>query len=226
MYYYIRTNATCEELNECEFGKTECLYKKDVQCANDGYFKVAFKVSLQDMEAIEQTIQHKVQEFYVCNENGINIYNNAIVEAFVQHLRDIRIKYAALTVTQIYRLINFKSFMNSVNWGEEFINSSHNVENTAAEDLNTCDYELIEYEDTDVYIGQNDVSIKGFDKTKTLSEMIAIALVHKSIILIKNGSGKWYIKGIGKDYATSKQRIEEHVGKYPRRKCWLIKCSG
>jgi hypothetical protein len=223
MYYYIRTSKMCEEQNECEFGKTECLYKKDVHCANDGYFKLAFKVSLQDMDVIDQTIQHKVQDFYVCNEDGINIYNNAIVEAFVQHLRDIHINYTALSATQIYRLINYKSFINSVNWGEEFINSSHNPENAAAEDLISYDYELIEYEDTDLYIGQNDVSIKGFDKTKTLSEMIAIALAHKSIILIKNGGGKWYIKGIGKDYDMSKQRIEEHVGKYPRRKCWLIK---
>lgn len=78
------------------------------------------------------------------------------------------------------------------------------------------------FEATDLYINGNDVERLGFDKNKTFGEMIDIAIANKCIIIIKNGSGKWYLKGQGKSYEIAKSKMIEHQGKYPRAKAWLI----
>lgn len=78
------------------------------------------------------------------------------------------------------------------------------------------------YNDCDVYRNQNNIQPYGFNKNMTFGEIIDKAIEYKCFIIIKNGKGKWYLKGIDKDYMISKQKIEENVGKYPRRKCWLV----
>ena len=78
------------------------------------------------------------------------------------------------------------------------------------------------YESTDLYINGNDVEKLGFDKNKTFGEILDIAIANKCQIIIKNGSGKWYLKGQGKDSNVVKSKIIEQQGKYPRAKAWLI----
>jgi hypothetical protein len=78
------------------------------------------------------------------------------------------------------------------------------------------------YNDCDVYIRGNNIEWYGYDKNTTFGEMVDKATEHKCNVITKNGNGKWYLKGLGKDYTTSKERIEKNVGKYPRLKCWLI----
>lgn len=78
------------------------------------------------------------------------------------------------------------------------------------------------YDDCDVYFGENDIECYGYDKNITFGEIVDKAIEHKCNVIIKNGKGKWYLKGLDKDYNISKEKIEKNVGNYPRRKCWLI----
>ena len=82
-----------------------------------------------------------------------------------------------------------------------------------------------QYENCDIYIRQNNVQLLGFDNTKTLEEMIEIARQNKCIIIAKNGGGKWYLKGQGKNYNTTEEKIATKIGKFPRIKCWLLEFS-
>jgi len=81
---------------------------------------------------------------------------------------------------------------------------------------------VIMYSDCDVYIRQNNIEWYGYDKNITFGEMINKALEHKCSIITKNGNGKWYLKGQGKDYRVSKEKLEKNMGKFPRIKCWLV----
>jgi len=78
------------------------------------------------------------------------------------------------------------------------------------------------YDDCDVYMNNNDIEIHGYDKNTTFGEMIDKAIENKCIIITKNGKGKWYLKGLDKDYVITKEKLEKNVGKKPRSKCWLI----
>ena len=79
-----------------------------------------------------------------------------------------------------------------------------------------------QYDDCDVYIRGNDIEWYGYDKTASFGEMINKAIEHKCNVLTKNGNGKWYLKGYGKDYEATKSKIEQNVGRFPRLKVWLI----
>lgn len=81
---------------------------------------------------------------------------------------------------------------------------------------------ILFYDNCDVYVHNNDIEIHGFDKNATFEEIIDKAIQNKCIIITKNGNGKWYLKGFDKDYVITKEKLEKNVGKYPRRKCWLI----
>lgn len=81
---------------------------------------------------------------------------------------------------------------------------------------------IILYNDCEVYIRENNIEWYGYDKNTTFGEMIDKAIENKCIIITKNGNGKWYLKGLGKDYTISKENLEKNLGKYPRKKCWLI----
>jgi hypothetical protein len=81
---------------------------------------------------------------------------------------------------------------------------------------------ITQYIDCDVYIGGNNIEWLGYDKNTTFGEMVNKAIEHKCTIITKNGGGKWYLKGLDKNYAESKEKIEKNMGKYPRIICWLI----
>jgi len=73
--------------------------------------------------------------------------------------------------------------------------------------------QIIRYSNCD-FIGKNCVSKYGFDKTKTEDEMIALAILHKCPIILKNGpNAKWYLKGAGKTQAELTAKLEENVEK-------------
>jgi hypothetical protein len=70
---------------------------------------------------------------------------------------------------------------------------------------------IVLYENCDVYYGSNDIERLGFDKNITFGAMIDTAIEHKCNIITKNGNGKWYLKGLYKDPAISKIKIESNV---------------
>ena len=73
--------------------------------------------------------------------------------------------------------------------------------------------QIIRYSNCD-FIGKNCVSERGFDKTKTEDEMIALAMLHKCPIILKTGpNAKWYLKGAGKTQAELITKLEENVEK-------------
>ena len=78
------------------------------------------------------------------------------------------------------------------------------------------------YNDCDVYICGNSIEWYGYDKTTSFGEMVDKAIEHNCNIITKNGNGKWYLKGLDKDYNLSKEKIEKNVGKYPRLKVLLL----
>jgi hypothetical protein len=82
------------------------------------------------------------------------------------------------------------------------------------------------YDNCDVYIGQErnnntpDELKLGILKTKTFGEVIDMAIQFQYNIIIKSGTGKWYLKK--GDYEISKQKMQENLNKYVNRKCWIV----
>jgi hypothetical protein len=73
--------------------------------------------------------------------------------------------------------------------------------------------QITRYPRCDILANQNDIEPLGFDKDKTETEMIALAIQHGCPIIIRNGKrGKWYLKGKGKPMDELKQRIQEQTG--------------
>jgi hypothetical protein len=72
--------------------------------------------------------------------------------------------------------------------------------------------EILRYNATDILMNQNDVERLGFSKTKTFEEMVNLAQEHNCRILVKNGKGKWYLKGMGKSYEELKVKVDEKEG--------------
>lgn len=72
---------------------------------------------------------------------------------------------------------------------------------------------ITKYNKCDILINQNDIVYYGFDKNKTLGEMIDLAINNNCKIIIKNGyNGKWYLKGKDKDIDFLKIKISEKIG--------------
>jgi hypothetical protein len=72
---------------------------------------------------------------------------------------------------------------------------------------------ITRYSNCDILLHQNEVEIYGFDKDKTEGEMIDLAVKHDCPIIVKNGKGKWYLKGKGKSIEFLKTKIDEQIGK-------------
>ena len=69
---------------------------------------------------------------------------------------------------------------------------------------------ITKFENCDILIGNNNVERLGFDKTKTLGEMIDLAIINNCPIIIKGGlNAKWYLKG--KDIEFLKEKINENI---------------
>jgi hypothetical protein len=77
---------------------------------------------------------------------------------------------------------------------------------------------------TDAFIGQNNVERLGFDKNKTLEEMLALATEHKCPLIVKDGRGKWYLKGQGKTYEEIVEGLNQNKENidYKNVKCYVI----
>lgn len=72
---------------------------------------------------------------------------------------------------------------------------------------------ITKYNKCDILINQNDIEYYGFDKNKTIGEMIDLAISNNCKIIIKNGyNGKWYLKGKDKDIDYLKIKINENIG--------------
>jgi hypothetical protein len=70
------------------------------------------------------------------------------------------------------------------------------------------------YDKCEILIRQNDVEWYGFDKNKTLGEMIDLAFENECPIIQKAGpNAKWYLKGKGKSIDLIRKQIEEKCGK-------------
>jgi len=69
--------------------------------------------------------------------------------------------------------------------------------------------EVTKYRATDVFRNKNDVSQLGFDKNKSYDEMLKIAIENKCCIIVKDGSGKWYLKGQDMDFEIVKKHVED-----------------
>jgi hypothetical protein len=81
---------------------------------------------------------------------------------------------------------------------------------------------ITRYLNCDLLIHKNDVERLGFDKNYTEEEMIDLAVKYGSPIIIKNGKGKWYLKGNDKSIDSLKSLISINTGKYTRRLCLLL----
>ncbi len=73
---------------------------------------------------------------------------------------------------------------------------------------------MTSFPNCDILLHNNDVEVHGFEKTKTIGEMIDLAVKNDCRIIIKNGTkGKWYLKGKGKPIEYLKCKIDERLGK-------------
>ena len=78
---------------------------------------------------------------------------------------------------------------------------------------------------TDALIGQNDIERLGFDKNRSLEDMIELATQHRCPLVVKDGRGKWYLKGQGKTYeqiTDALQQNKENID-YKNVKCYVIR---
>lgn len=74
---------------------------------------------------------------------------------------------------------------------------------------------ITKHDNCDILIGNNNIEKLGFDKNKSLGEMIDLAINNKCPIIIKNGfNGKWYLKGQGMDIEFLKTKINENIGQH------------
>ncbi len=76
---------------------------------------------------------------------------------------------------------------------------------------------ISKYDNCDILRGWNcnNVQSNGFDKNKSLGEMIDMALNNNCKIIIKSGyNGKWYLKGQGKSINYLKIKINQNIGRF------------
>ncbi len=82
---------------------------------------------------------------------------------------------------------------------------------------------ITKFENCDILIGNNNVERLGFDKIKTLGEMIDLAINNNCPIIIKGGvNAKWYLKGQGKDIDYLKNKINENIGQHCNGVCCYL----
>ena len=63
---------------------------------------------------------------------------------------------------------------------------------------------------SDCLRNKNNVERLGYDgKTHTLSQMLSLATKHRCPLIIKDGRGKWYLKGQGYSYNDLNAKIDE-----------------
>ncbi len=79
------------------------------------------------------------------------------------------------------------------------------------------DYRRTIFPKTDILKGCNDVEDKGYTASKTLDEMIQLALENDCPVIVKGGvNAKWYLKGKGMSMDSIRELIRQNHGKAPR----------
>jgi hypothetical protein len=81
---------------------------------------------------------------------------------------------------------------------------------------------VTKYTDCDFWIHRNDVQRLGFDKNLNYEEMIELAVKYRCPIIVKNGKGKWYLKGNRRTKDEIQEQIEKHLGKKRRRTLYFV----
>jgi hypothetical protein len=82
---------------------------------------------------------------------------------------------------------------------------------------------ITKFNNCDILIGNNNVERLGFDKTKTLGEMIDLAINNNCPIIIKSGlNAKWYLKGQGKNIEFLKEKINQNIGQHRTGVCCYL----
>ncbi len=82
---------------------------------------------------------------------------------------------------------------------------------------------ITKFDKCDILIGNNNVEKLGFDKTKSLGEMIDLAINNNCPIIIKAGlNAKWYLKGQGKDIEFLKTKINQNIGQHRDGVCCYL----
>jgi hypothetical protein len=72
---------------------------------------------------------------------------------------------------------------------------------------------ITKYDRCDFLRDNNNVQRLGFERNKTLGEMIDLAVTHRCPIIIKSGpNAKWYLKGQGKTTEFLRAEIERKRG--------------
>ena len=72
---------------------------------------------------------------------------------------------------------------------------------------------ITKYNKCDILKHNNDIESHGFDKNKTLGEMIDMAINNDCRIIIKDGfNGKWYLKGQHGNIDFLRLKINNSIG--------------
>ena len=85
---------------------------------------------------------------------------------------------------------------------------------------------ITRYIGKDILINKNDVQSKGFDKSFSETDIIALAIKHKCPLIIRGSyTGKWYLKGQGRNYSYLENRMKSApmIPRYERCYALLIK---
>ena len=81
---------------------------------------------------------------------------------------------------------------------------------------------MMRFYGADCLINKNDVEPLGYED-KSEDEMIALAIKHKTPIIVRSGyNAKWYLKGKGVPYDSLMQMINDRMGKERYKRCYTI----
>ena len=82
---------------------------------------------------------------------------------------------------------------------------------------------ITRYTGTDILINQNDVERLGFSSDLSETEMIALAIKHQCPLIVKGSyTGKWYLKGRGREHAYLEGKLRSKQGVDRYRACYAL----
>tara|TARA_B110000305_G_C18866744_1_gene371292 strand:+ start:111 stop:476 length:366 start_codon:yes stop_codon:yes gene_type:complete len=103
--------------------------------------------------------------------------------------------------------------------GQSLANNTYPIENCFEEIIgNPVANNTYCIENCDILKGKNDIQEKGFDKNLSFEQIRDIAIYHKSPIIVRTGSGKWYLKCNMKEPSYIKSIIMKNKNKNKNKK--------
>lgn len=82
---------------------------------------------------------------------------------------------------------------------------------------------ITRYTGTDILINQNDVQRLGFSSELSEAEMIDLAIKHQCPLIIRGSyTGKWYLKGRGREYAYLEDKLRSKQGGKRYKACYAL----